>query len=763
VLLCAHPDPVNAVSGCIGFLGMSRKRKLPEPAPRAPLFDDLSSGTRQAIAAVVVGVVGIFFLLSLLAYAGVAGQYTDLALTHLFGTGAWLAPLASGALVVALLRPRDDKRISTAKLTGIGILFFAALGILELYQKGLGGMAAFVLNWPLLSLFGQVVTGVLLGALLLIGVFLTFNVGLHFPRRTVPIDEEDELTAAELSALPEEALIGAEDNTTASDTGTEETTGATKKGALKKMTEKVSESFGGKAGDIVVKNWGGAYVPPALSLLGKDKGKPQAGDVKSNSLIIKRTLKDFGISVEMDTVECGPTITRYSLKPAQGVRLSRIVALQQELQSALRAVDIRIEAPIPGKSLVGIEVPNLVRSTIGLASLLANPEYTDSPKPLLVALGKDVAGGVHFANIARMPHALIAGTTGSGKSALIHDLILSLLFRNSPEQLRFLMVDPKRVELTLYEGIPHLLTPVITDAKKTLLMLKWAVKEMERRYDILQSERIQNIDSYHTNVYRPAKAEWEAKGRPDDAQASLPEPLPYIVVIMDELADLMLAYPRELEALIVRLAQMSRAVGIHLILATQRPSVNVITGTIKANIPTRIALNVASQIDSRTILDQVGAEKLLGKGDMLYLSSDSPKPMRLQSAFVPEDELKEVVTYLKGQDAQSLDTISLDEKEGGTGDAFIKSIMGGGDDDADDDLYNDAKAVVLEAGKASTSLLQRRLRIGYGRAARLIDLLEDNGVVGPENGSKGREILEGRGGDGLADEPEDGDNFKRFG
>jgi S-DNA-T family DNA segregation ATPase FtsK/SpoIIIE len=442
-------------------------------------------------------------------------------------------------------------------------------------------------------------------------------------------------------------------------------------------------------------------------------------------------------------VEIGPTITRYALKPAQGVKIARIVGLQQELQLNLSSGSLRIEAPIPGKSLVGIEIPNIQRAIVGLASLLKTPEFTDSPNPLLVALGKDVTGHAHFANIARMPHTLIAGTTGSGKSIMIHNLVISLLFRNSPDQLRFLMVDPKRVELTLYEGIPHLLAPVITDAKKTILMLKWAIKEMERRYDILQSEKIQNLDSYHANVYQPAKKTWEADGSPEEERVNLPEPLPYIVIIMDELADLMHAYPKELEASIVRLAQMSRAVGIHLILATQRPSVNVITGTIKANIPTRIAFNVASQIDSRTILDAVGAEKLLGRGDMLYLSSDSPKPIRLQSAFVSEEETKNVVKYLKDQaDAHSLDSISLDEKTGGTGDSFI-GMMHENDSEDDDDLYEDAKAVVIESGRASTSYLQRRLRVGYSRAARLMDILEDRGVIGAADGSKARQILGG--------------------
>jgi S-DNA-T family DNA segregation ATPase FtsK/SpoIIIE len=391
---------------------------------------------------------------------------------------------------------------------------------------------------------------------------------------------------------------------------------------------------------------------------------------------------------------------------------------------------------------------------VGLASLLASPEYTDSPKPLLVALGRDITGKVQFANVAKMPHALIAGTTGSGKSVTIHAVVTSLLFRNSPDQLRFIMVDPKRVELTLYNEIPHLLTSVITDAKKAILSLKWAIKEMERRYDILQSEKVRDIGSYHDNVYKPAKDAFIKKGSPEDEKDNLPEAMPYIVIVMDELSDLMQAYPRELEACIVRLAQMSRAVGIHLILATQRPSVNVITGLIKANVPSRIALQVASQIDSRTILDQVGAEKLLGQGDMLFLSGELSKPVRLQSAFISEDELKNVVEYLKDQSsAQELDSINLDgEQKDGSGDAFFGSMV---DDDADDDLYEDAKQAVLEAGKASTSYLQRKLRVGYSRAARLIDILEEKGVIGPGEGSKPREILMGKEDDGYGRDEEE--------
>lgn len=723
------------------------KRKTLKPSKDVPeskpLFHDLSPQAKQAIGAVAVTIVGVFFAAALFNFGGWLGTWTQLSLDWLFGTGAYLAPLVCAFYVFALLNPKDNEAVSVSKVTGIALLFMSLLGLLELSMTGWGGAAGLVLLWPLSFLFGPTVAGVVLGGLVLISSFLIFNTGLRLPSflRPLPLDDEADIKNLVIPNQHDDEAI--DELLELGDTETKYTGAAVPK---RPVMQAVSEKLGmtpSKSADFVVSTFSGAYAPPSLSLLRKDTGKPQTGDVKANANIIKRTLKEFGINVEMDAVEIGPTITRYALKPAQGVKIARIVGLQQELQLNLASGPLRIEAPIQGKSLVGIEIPNLQRATVGLASLLKTPEYTDSPHPLYVALGKDVTGHAHFANVARMPHALIAGTTGSGKSGTIHAIIVSLLFRNSPDQLRFLMVDPKRVELTLYEGIPHLLAPVITDAKKALLALKWATKEMERRYDILQSEKIQNLDSYHANVYQPAKKAWEAAGSPEEDRANLPEPLPYIIILMDELADLMHAYPRELEAMIVRLAQMSRAIGIHLILATQRPSVNVITGTIKANIPTRLALNVASQIDSRTILDGVGAEKLLGKGDMLYLSSDSPKPIRLQSAFLSEEEIKNVVAYLKKQDAaQSLDSLNFEEKSGGTGDSFIGMLNDDSSDD-DDELYEDAKQAVIEAGKASTSYIQRKLRVGYSRAARLVDLLEDRGVIGAADGSKPREILTG--------------------
>jgi len=449
--------------------------------------------------------------------------------------------------------------------------------------------------------------------------------------------------------------------------------------------------------------------------------------MKGNTNIIQRTLLNFGIPVEMDEVTVGPTVTRYALKPAQGVKLSRIVGLQNDLSLALAAHPIRIEAPIPGKSLVGIEIPNKVKSIVGLATLLIDDKFQNSPKPLTVALGRGLSGKAVFGNLAKMPHALIAGTTGSGKSVTIHTIITSLLYRNGPEDLKMIMVDPKRVELTLYNKIPHLLTDVITDPKKTILALKWAAKEMDRRYDVLQAESVRDIESYHSTVYAKSK-EGEA------------ERMPYIVIVIDELADIMQAYPRELESAIVRLAQMSRAVGIHLILSTQRPSVNVITGLIKANVPTRIALQVSSQIDSRTILDQGGAEKLLGAGDMLYASGEMSQPERLQSAFISEDEVKRVVEYLKNAYIDEIpDQIILSGNIEKGNNLFSDSMES---DDGADDLYEEARDIVIRDQKASTSYLQRKLGIGYARSAKLIDMLEDHNIIGPGNGAKPREVLE---------------------
>jgi DNA segregation ATPase FtsK/SpoIIIE, S-DNA-T family len=711
---------------------MARRKKPLSPVSRS-FFDDIEPHTKQAIAAIFFVVLAIFFLLSSLGYAGIAGDKTHGALTYLFGYAFFLAPIVCGLFVYAFLKPRDDEQVSISKLVGISLLFLSLLGFIHLVINEHGGAIGSIVLYPFMALFGDIVAGVTLFALVLVGIFLTFNTNIIHLFKREPVDEEDVVDLAML-----EPIIAAA-TPTETDAGTSESKEEVADDEPKKKSL-VSRVMGKATGtDFVVSSFTGTYAPPPLSLLQKDKGKPDVGDVKSNTITIKRTLKKFNIDVEIDQVTTSPSFTQYAIKPAEGVKLEKIVGLQTNLEYALAASPIRIEAPIPGKSLVGIEVPNKQRQVIGLATLFASPEYTDSPKPLLTVLGKDITGNPLFADIARMPHGLIAGTTGSGKSVAIHNIIISLLFRNSPEQLRFVLVDPKLVELTLYNGIPHLLTPVITDSKKVILALKWAIKEMDRRLELLRDHKVQNISSYHEKVYRPEKKKFEDAGSPAEDAANVPEPLPYIVVVIDELADLMSVYPKELEACIVRLAQKSRAAGIHLILSTQRPSVNVITGTIKANIPTRVALQVASQIDSRTILDQIGAEKLLGRGDMLFLSPESNKPRRLQSAFVTEDEVKRVVSYLKDQDAHSLDTINLDP----SGDKADPNALFASDvsDDADDEMYEEARQIALDAGKISTSFLQRKLRLGYSRAARLIDMLEERGVIGPADGSKPRLVI----------------------
>lgn len=499
------------------------------------------------------------------------------------------------------------------------------------------------------------------------------------------------------------------------------------------------------------------FTPPPLSLLEKDKGRAATGDVKQNAAIIKRTLQNFGITVEMDEISIGPSVTRYALKPAQGVKLSRIVGLQNELALDLAVESIRVEAPIPGKSLVGIEIPNESKSTVGLGSLLTHDDFQKSPHPLTFALGKGISGKPLFANLAKMPHLLIAGTTGSGKSVTMHAIIQSLLFRNSPHDLKLIMVDPKKVEFSFYNNIPHLYTPVITTAKKTIQTLNWAVQEMERRYDLLEKFHEQDIKAYHQKIYIPGM-EKVAKGKIPENEA--PSRMPYIVIVIDELADIMMTYPKELEACIVRLAQKSRAVGIHLILSTQRPEVKVITGLIKANVPSRIALKVASQIDSRTILDGAGAEKLLGGGDLLFASAESAKTERVQSAFISTDEIKRVVAYLKQAHREMIpdEIIISDGAPISVGASSSSELEGGDNSDADDDLYEQARDIVVSSQKASTSYLQRRLKIGYSRAARLIDILEERGVVGPQDGAKPRTVLDKSGatsGFGLTDN--DGD------
>ncbi len=735
---------------------MARKKKSKK---QVDVESNLKEETKHWMLSIVSFFVAILFIVAPFGKAGVVGNTIFGWLDTLFGIGYAMVPFVAIVLGVSFFR---NSRPRFVLMTSIGgtLLLASGLGILAIMGgETTGGIVGNIIASPLLSLFDVWISIVFLFALFLVSLAIIFDTkpsleDLMFWRRFEiwgkkeeeegeEYEEEEYEEVEEVEEEDEEELE--EDEEEEGDEEEEET----EKGGVLSLN-KIFGGKGKKGGAQEIHDMAQeAYNPPPFSILAKDGGKPSVGDIKANANIIKRTLQNFGITIEMDEISIGPSVTRYALKPAEGVKLSRIVGLQNDLSLALAAHPIRIEAPIPGKSLVGIEIPNSVKMKVGLGSLFSSEEYSTSDKPLLLALGKSISGNTHFSDLSKMPHLLIAGSTGSGKSVTIHTIINSLLFRNSPQHMRLIMIDPKRVELTLYKGIPHLLTPVITDAKKAILALKWAAKEMDRRYDILETESVRDIASYHKNVVTPAYKKFEkeqAKKTDEDEEeddaSTLPEKMPYIVVIIDELADIMTAYPRELESAIVRLAQMSRAVGIHLILSTQRPSVNIITGLIKANIPARIALQVSSQIDSRTILDQGGAEKLLGAGDMLYMSGEMSKPVRLQSAFISEKEVKAVSSYLRKESEDELpDEITLTDTSG-RDTIFDSTFSDGDEEEAEDELYEEARETVIQAGKASSSYLQRKLRVGYARAARLLDMLEDHGVVGPAEGSKPREILE---------------------
>lgn len=712
----------------------------------------LQQETIYGIVAIILFVISVFLIVAATGNAGIVGDFIFNSGSYVLGVGYYLLPILALILAFAFFRAIHHALFGMTK--GIASIFFliSGLGIIELFlPDGKGGLVGNLTLAPLVALFETYVAGVVLVAIFIISLIVLFEVRLSDMMARAKEPREAKRLARDEDANFEVDLPEFEDETLTNipieeDAEDHEDMHTDEEEYEPELEPKKKKGIFGLGSDdepelgfapIANEHTGKPYEPPPLSLLAKDKGKPRSGDVKANANIIKRTLANFGIDTEIEEVTIGPSVTQFAIKPAEGVRLSKILSLQNNLELALAAHPVRIEAPIPGKSLVGIEIPNSTKTTVSIGSLMESKEFNSFTKPLPFALGKDVTGKTHVTSIAKMPHVLIAGATGAGKSVTIHALITSLLYKNGPEHLKLVMVDPKRVELTLYKDIPHLLTPVITDPKKAIVALKWLVKEMERRYDVLQGHQVRDISSYHETILNPALE------HPEEGE-EMPETMPYIVVIIDELADIMSTYPRELEAGIVRLAQMSRAIGIHLVLSTQRPSVNVVTGLIKANVPSRIALQVASQVDSKTILDMAGAEKLLGAGDMLTLSGEMSKPIRIQSGYISEDEVKKVAKYLRKQYGESIDDIDLDIAE-----AEFSGGGGGFDDDDSDDLYEDARATVIENGSASTSYLQRKLRVGYSRAARLMDMLEDRGVIGPANGSKPREILMGSPDDGY--------------
>ncbi len=485
----------------------------------------------------------------------------------------------------------------------------------------------------------------------------------------------------------------------------------------------------------------GGFQLPSLDLLTNPPPIAERqinDDLQTNARVLVETLREFGIDVTVANIDRGPTVTRYELIPAPGVKLTKIVSLADDLALVMKAASCHVIAPIPGKGRVGVDVPNTTTTMVYLKEIITAHEFAGNPSPLVLPVGKDVSGHAITTDLRDCPHLLIAGATGSGKTVCLNSLLVGILTHASPEQVKFLMVDPKMVELAMFNNIPHLIAPVVTNAKKASVALHWAVEEMERRYQLLAGAGVRNIDLYNKRVAargaappKPAPAEGEDGEAPvDDGK-----PLPYLVVVIDELADLMMVGSQDVESAITRLAQLSRAVGIHIILATQRPSVDVITGVIKANFPARIAFQVASKVDSRTILDMNGADKLLGRGDLLFLRPGTAKPIRAQGAFVTDAEIEAVTTFLKQQRGPTYDERLLEKARQPEGAAFMAEK---------DELYEMARQLVLDTGQASTSLLQRRLRLGYGRAARILDLMEQEGLGGPPQGSRPRELLVSR-------------------
>lgn len=715
--------------------------------------EPISPAIKTAIIIIILLVVAMLSVLSFFDLAGPFGVQGKAVLSRLFGWGAYVFPVVLSIISLLLLK-EIQYQLNRWQIAGVILFFGALLGILH-HAAGFtdmpsaaaagqgGGYLGFALQYPFSRFVGYWGAWVFLAGIGAIGILLSLS-GFLFGRGEEDEGEEEashgqepepelETTAPGLGLFARlrermrvwkyrreygAGVVPQEEPAPQAEEGAEEPADAPgEPGQQEIFPDEEAES---EAQAVVTKRPRRRVIIP-IDLLESSTEKPSPADVDATREKIQKTLATFGIMVEMDDVNVGPTVTQYTLRPPIGVKLSRLTGLANELSLALAAHPLRMEAPIPGKSLVGIEIPNLAAAKVKLKDIMMSEAFKKRTSNLTISLGKDVSGKCHVADLGRMPHLLIAGSTGSGKSVAINTIIISLLYQNSPDDLKLVLVDPKKVELSTYNDIPYLLTPVITEVKKTVNALKWVVGEMERRYVLLSNRGKRNIDAYNA--------------------ANKGETIPHIVFIIDELADLMAVAANEVEGAIVRLAQMARAVGIHLVLATQRPSVNVITGLIKANIPSRVAFAVPSQIDSRTILDTSGAEKLLGRGDMLFTASDANKPRRLQGAFLEDSEIERVVTFLKEEEGEAEYHDEIVEKQRGV------TMLGGSRDEGGgsngDDLYDEAYTQVVRAGKASASLLQRRLRIGYARAARLLDLLEEEGVIGPADGARPREILIG--------------------
>ncbi|MFA6082358.1 MAG: DNA translocase FtsK 4TM domain-containing protein [Patescibacteria group bacterium] len=672
--------------------------------------------TRRETVAIVSLVLFLIYMLAIFGYAGHFGNFVLTQTRILIGLLAYLLPFIFLTVVASIVNPKMfEIRLST--VVGIILFFFSFGGLLQMllnndnpvslaYSGSGGGLAGYFSVYILSSVVGSIATFLILFAVMLLSVSMSLNTSILKLFASFFNNEEDDRRI------------------TVNEGGNKVSVFTTVKKGFSGFRFGKNKDLPSKAPVLEVKPIGmpksggdGVWSPPPMDLLEiPENNKANPGNIQKNVEVIEKTLREFSIDVTMQDVNIGPTVTQYTFKPTEGVKLANITARSNDLALALAAKSLRMEAPIPGQSAVGVEIPNKQTARVTLRELLESKEYQSSKGKLTIPLGRDVAGTPMVIDLEKMPHLLIAGATGSGKSVAINSIIISYIMNNAPADLRLLLVDPKRVELTGYNGIPHLSTPVITEPEKTVNALKWAVSEMENRYRLFADLGARNLAAYNEKPGPLGK-------------------LPHIVIIIDELADLMAVSANDVESSIVRLAQMARAIGIHLIVATQRPSVDVITGLIKANIPSRIAFTVASQVDSRTILDVGGAEKLLGLGDMLYIGGDITKPKRIQGCFVSDKEINSITNFLKKDQFVQYDESITEYHSTGA------SVAGSGNGVSEDDLYNDAVSVVVQAGKASASLLQRRMRIGYARAARLLDLLEAEGVIGPPDGARPRDVL----------------------
>ena len=676
----------------------------------------------------------VLALLLIVAMFGSGGPLLDFilgAFRALFGLAVYILPLFFIFIAVSTFRAEENRLATVMKfasllvvvwISGLFGVFSGDPGNSEIAQEGAGGgLIGWLVNQAMLSLVDESVASFIYIVLIVVTLLFVLAIPpqsiIDFFRSLFRRDGDPSLEGN--AAVAERA--NAIDSKPISEFKLNEgvpTVTSSDKGGLSSLRNSYKQDKAAEERAALTSTSDPDWEAPSVDLLEKKQSPADAGDVKHNAQIIKDTLSEFSIEVEMEGANIGPKVTQYTLKPPSGVKLNRISALETNIALNLAAQALRIEAPIPGQRAVGIEVPNRKAADVRLYGILTAKQWGSATEPLSFAIGKDIAGDAVVGELNKMPHLLIAGQTGSGKSVMINTLLSSLLYRNSPADMRLILVDPKQVEMTPYQDIPHLLTPIITEPEKTISALKWAVNEMERRYTLLAEVKVRDIKSYNSK-------------KPE-------EPMPYIVIVIDELADLMMIAARDVEALIVRLAQKARAVGVHLVLATQRPSVDVITGLIKANVPARIAFTVASQVDSRTILDQIGAEKLLGQGDMLLLTPSMSKPKRIQGAWVTDDEVNKITDHLRMQRPPQYDDeivaqpVQLNGKGG-----VVMDFDGGGDDD----MFRDAVRVVVDSRKASTSLLQRKLRIGYGRAARIMEEMEEQGIIGPADGARPRDVL----------------------